>query len=93
MPLYKKRSFGIIIMILLMLIGSLAGCFKTVSGLYDDVIDIFEDGVNDDDECIEIAWVPIAELYRQLQSGMLKDAKTIIALQHVLLKNSRYHAK
>lgn len=47
----------------------------------------------DDDECIEIAWVPIAELYRQLQSGMLKDAKTIIALQHVLLKNSRYHAK
>lgn len=53
MPLYKKRSFGIIIMILLMLIGSLAGCFKTVSGLYDDVIDIFEDGANDDDECIE----------------------------------------
>lgn len=40
-------------MILLMLIGSLAGCFKTVSGLYDDVIDIFEDGANDDDECIE----------------------------------------
>lgn len=53
MPLYKKRSFGIIVMILLILIGSLAGCFKTVNGMYDDVIDIFEDGVDDDDECIE----------------------------------------
>ena len=37
--------------------------------------------------------VAYQNLYRQLQSGMLKDAKTIIALQHVLLKNSRYHAK
>ena len=53
MPLYKKKSFGIIIMILLIAVGSVAGCFKSISEMYSDVIDIFEDGVDDDDECIE----------------------------------------
>ncbi len=53
MPLYKKKSFGIIIMILLIAVGSVAGCFKSISEMYSDVTDIFEDGVDDDDECIE----------------------------------------
>ncbi len=53
MPLYKKKSFGIIIMILLIAVGSVAGCFHSISEMYSDVTDIFEDGVDDDDECIE----------------------------------------
>lgn len=53
MPLYKKKSFGIIIMILLIAVGSVAGCLKSISEMYSDVTDIFQDGVDDDDECIE----------------------------------------
>ena len=53
MPIYKKRSFGAAIMVLLIAAGSIIGCFTTLNGMYSDVLDVFEDGADQDDECVQ----------------------------------------
>ena len=44
----------------------------------------------DDDEFIELDRVHINEISDLLKSGSLEDAKTIIALQHILLNYNDY---
>ncbi len=41
----------------------------------------------DEDECIEVHWIELKQAYRWIQDGKIRDAKTIIALQHTLLKD------
>lgn len=39
----------------------------------------------DEDECIETAWFSIQDAYGMVKDGGIKDAKTIIAIQHAVL--------
>ena len=39
----------------------------------------------DDDEFIELLWHPVDEVGALLQSGQVRDAKTILALQTLLI--------
>ncbi|MFR9255456.1 MAG: hypothetical protein ACLVJ6_08120 [Merdibacter sp.] len=39
----------------------------------------------DDDECIELQWIPLQEAYAMIRDGSITDAKTIIALQYAML--------
>lgn len=41
----------------------------------------------DEDECIEVHWIDLKQAYRWIQDGKIRDAKTIIALQHALLND------
>lgn len=40
----------------------------------------------DDDECIEVLLIDPKEAYQMIKEGVIKDSKTIIAIQHVLLE-------
>lgn len=42
----------------------------------------------DDDEFIEKIWLPIENIEEVLKSGDIRDAKTIVALQYLLLLNN-----
>jgi GDP-mannose pyrophosphatase NudK len=44
-------------------------------------------GLNDEDEDIEVLELPLKKAYEMIASGEIVDAKTIILLQHAMLKN------
>ena len=43
----------------------------------------------DDDECIELQWIPLQEAYAMIRDGSITDAKTIIALQYAMLNEAQ----
>ncbi|MDE6946985.1 MAG: NUDIX hydrolase [Anaeroplasmataceae bacterium] len=43
----------------------------------------------DEDECIESTYYPLEQVLQMVQSGEIKDAKTICALQYYFLLNKR----
>ena len=45
----------------------------------------------DDDEFIELEFYHLKDINKLLQSQELEDAKTIIALQHLLLNYNHYN--
>lgn len=40
----------------------------------------------DEDECIEVMWIPVEEAYAKIQKQEIVDAKTIIAIQYAYQK-------
>lgn len=40
----------------------------------------------DDDEYIDEIWMPLEEAYQKVCTSEIDDAKTVIAIQHALLK-------
>lgn len=70
--------------------------FYVSPGFCDELITLFYAGElvesntlePDEDEFIEKIWVPIENIAELLKSGQIRDAKTIIALQHLLLLNN-----
>ena len=44
----------------------------------------------DDDECIELQWIPLQEACAMIRDGSITDAKTIIALPYAMLNEAQY---
>lgn len=54
----------------------------------NDVEEIENPRPMDEDECIETAWFSIQDAYKMVLDGSIKDAKTIVAIQHAYLHAS-----
>lgn len=74
---------------------SLVQSFVSTPGFCDERIWIFEaNNVRkakhrldmDDDEYIDEIWMPLEEAYQKVCTSEIDDAKTVIAIQHALLK-------
>ena len=71
-----------------------SGCFYPSPGFCDEKIYLFsatgltaqESATVDPDENIEVVCMPLAEIGNLIDSGAIKDGKTIIALQKMLLQ-------
>ncbi|TDL97845.1 NUDIX hydrolase [Macrococcus brunensis] len=67
--------------------------FYVSPGFCDELISLYKaeeltdstEYTADDDEFIELFWTPFSEIDSLLQSGQVRDAKTILALQTLLL--------
>ncbi len=73
------------------------GCFYPSPGFCDEKIYLFsvselaarEFGTADPDENIEVMLIPIGEIAGLIDSGAIRDGKTIIALQKLLLEAAK----
>lgn len=71
--------------------------FYTSPGIFDEILYLYE-AINpykvehplsmDEDEDIEVCWIPLTKIKDMLDRMEFKDAKTIIALQYALAKEN-----
>jgi hypothetical protein len=52
MSIYKTKTGGILIMVLLIVLGSFIGCFLSLNSMYSNVKNIFENGEDNDGICV-----------------------------------------
>lgn len=60
-PVYKKKPFGIFVMIILIVAGSFAGCFLSLNSMYSDVAEIYYNGEDGDGICVRNDLIKRAE--------------------------------
>ncbi|KAA1040156.1 NUDIX hydrolase [Macrococcus equipercicus] len=60
-------------------------CDELISLYYTDQLIPSDELTADDDEFVEKMWVPVDKVKQLLQSNQVRDAKTMLALQYLLL--------